>query len=275
MLALYFQQFATRGQKIDLLRFLVKLLGKQRDRLDHVLTAIENDKKLSRTNEVDQLQAGIFRFECKSHGCRDSSRNVPRIGKAFQVDKMDFAAKLLGNGAANSQGNGGLADAAGAEQCHEPLISKLVANLADDRFAPNHHDRPYGEPALVPELIVPAFRTACERDHGADERVAPSLDVCDVSAAKLAVTKRLADCGHVDPEAPLLDGYVRPDVIDELLLRDDLTWAVGKIGQNIQRPVPEGKRLIVAPEHPLANRKFKRAEPQLPVNYGVRHVSAK
>jgi len=64
---------------------------------------------------------------------------------------------------------------------------------------------------------------------------------------------------HVDPEAPLLDGYVRPDVIDEFLLRDDLTWAVGKIGQNIQRPIPEGKHLTVAPEHPLANRKFERA----------------
>jgi hypothetical protein len=63
MFTLYFQQFATRGQKIDLLRFPVELLGNQGDRLDHMLTAIENDKKLSRTNEVDQLQAGVFRFE--------------------------------------------------------------------------------------------------------------------------------------------------------------------------------------------------------------------
>ena len=87
-----------------------------------------------RTNEVDQLQAGIFRFECKSQGCRDSPRNMARIGKAFQVNKIDFPAKLLGNGAANSQGNGRLANAAGAEQCYEPLISKLVANLADAPF---------------------------------------------------------------------------------------------------------------------------------------------
>ena len=87
-----------------------------------------------RTNEVDQLQAGIFRFECKSQGCRDSPRNMTRIGKAFQVNKIDFPAKLLGNGAANSQGNGRLANAAGAEQCYEPLISKLVANLADAPF---------------------------------------------------------------------------------------------------------------------------------------------
>src|SRR6267154_6108987 len=111
MLALYFQQFATRGQKMDLLRFLVQLLGNQGYRLDHMLTAIKNDKKLLRTNEVDQFQAGIFRFERKSQRCRDSPRNMPRIGKTFQVDKVDFPAKLLGNGAANSQGNGRLADA--------------------------------------------------------------------------------------------------------------------------------------------------------------------
>src|SRR5882672_11557334 len=169
MLTLYFQQFATRGQNMDLFRLPVELLGKRGDRLDHMLTAIENDKKLSRTNEVDQLQAGISRFECKSQGCRDSPRNMARIGKAFQVNKMDFPAKLLGSGAANSHGNGRLANAAGAEQCHEPLISKLVADLADGRFAPNHHDRSHGEPALVAELIVPAFRIACERDDGADE----------------------------------------------------------------------------------------------------------
>src|SRR5712675_1368500 len=272
MLTLYFQQFSTRGQNMDLFRLPVELLGKRGDRLDHMLTAIENDKKLSRTNEVDQLQAGVFRFECKSQGSRDSPRNMARIGKAFQVNKIDFPAKLLGSGAANSQGNGRLANAAGAEQCHEPLISKLVANLADHRFAPNHRDRSHREPALVAELIVPAFRIAGERDHGADERIAPSLDVCDVSVAKLAVTKRLADCGHVDPEASLLNGYIRPDVIDELLLRDYLTWAVGKIGQNIQRPIPEGKHLAVTPEHPFANRKFERTEPQLPVNYGALHV---
>src|SRR5258707_1633917 len=115
MLTLYFQQFSTRGQNMDLFRLPVELLGKRGDRLDHVLTAIENDKKLSRTNEVDQLQAGIFRFECKSQGCRDSPRNMPRIGKAFQVNKMDFAAKLLGNCAANSHGNGRLATATRSE----------------------------------------------------------------------------------------------------------------------------------------------------------------
>ena len=102
MLTLYVQRFSTRGQNMDLFRLPAELLGKRGDRLDHMLTAIENDQKLPRTNEVDQLQAGIFRFECNSQGCRDSPRNMARIGKAFQVNKMDFRAKLLGSGAANS-----------------------------------------------------------------------------------------------------------------------------------------------------------------------------
>src|SRR5712671_4913903 len=214
-----------------------------------MLTAIENDKKLSRTNEVDQLQAGVFRFECNSQGCRDSPRNMPRIGKAFQINKIDFPAQLLGSGAANSQGNGRLANAAGAKQCYEPLISKLVANLADHRFAPNHHEPSHGEPALVPELGVPAFRATSEGDNGADERVAPSLDVCDVAVAKLAVTKCLADRGHVDSEAPLLDRYVRPDMIDQLLLCDHLTRTLGKADQDVEGPAAKGQHHTVAPKH--------------------------
>src|SRR5260221_14712569 len=113
MLPLYFQNSETLGKKMNLLGFLVELLGNQGDRLDHVFTAIENDKKLLRTNEVDQLQAGIFRFECKSQRCRDSPRNMARIGEAFQLNKVDFPPKLLANGAAKSQGNGRLANPAG------------------------------------------------------------------------------------------------------------------------------------------------------------------
>src|ERR1700709_634159 len=131
MLPLYFQQFAARGQNMDLFRLPVELLGKRGDRLDHMLTVIENDKKLSRTNEGDQLRAEVFLFERKSQGCRDSPGNMMRVGQASQVDKMDFPAKLLGNGAADSQGNSRFANAAGAEQRHEPLISKLVANFTD------------------------------------------------------------------------------------------------------------------------------------------------
>src|ERR1700692_3360930 len=101
MLTLYVQRFSTRGQNVNIFRLPAELLGERGDRLDHMLTAIENDQKLSRTNEVDQLQVGVVRFERNSQGRRDSPRNMARIGKAFQVNKIDFPAKLLGSGAAN------------------------------------------------------------------------------------------------------------------------------------------------------------------------------
>src|ERR1700692_1591660 len=273
MLTLYFQHFSTRRQNIDLFRLPVELLGKRGDRLDHMFTAIENDKKLSRTNEVDQLQAGVFRFERNSLGCRDSPRNMARIGKAFQVNKIDIPAKLLGNDAANSQGNGRLANAAGAERGTNPSFWGLFVTRAEDHFAPNHHDRPHGEPALVPELSVPAFLATSEGDNGADERVAPSLDVCDVSVAKLAVTKRLADRGHVDPDAPLLHGHVRPDVIDEVLLCDHLTRTLGKVDQDVEGPAAKGQHHTVAPKTPLAARSLKGAKLQISMNVIVSHGS--
>src|SRR3984957_17257716 len=275
MLTLYVQRFSTRGQNVNIFRLPVELLGKRGDRLDHMLTAIENDQKLPRTNEADQLQAGIFRFECNSQGCRDSPRDIPRIGEPFQLNQVDFPAKLFGGGPANSQGNGRLANAAGADQGYESLISKLVANLADDRFAPNHHERSHGEPALVSGPVAAALRIASERDDSADERVAPPLDVCDVAVAKLAVAERLADCGHVDPEASLLHGDVRPDVIHQFLLCDHLTWTLGKVDQDVEGPAAKGQRLTLTPKHPLAARKLKRTKLQGPVNRGAMHVSPK
>ncbi|MGY3423428.1 hypothetical protein ACVWZW_003903 [Bradyrhizobium sp. F1.13.4] len=208
---------------MNLFRLPVELFGKRGDRLDHMLTAIEYDEKLSRPNEVDQLQAWIFRFECKSQGGRDGHSDMVRIGEAFKIDKIDLAAEPLSDGAADGQGNGRLTDATGTEQRHKPIISKLVADLPDHRLASDHRDRSHRKPALVRRSGAPAFRGASEGNHRAGERVAPSLDVCDEAVAELAVTQRLADRGHVDPDAPLLDGHVRPDVIDQLLLCDHLT----------------------------------------------------
>src|ERR1700741_1314789 len=178
MLALDLQQFAARGQNMDLRRLLVELLGKQGDRVDHMLAAVENDKKLSRTNELDQLQGGVFRFECKSQGCRDRSRNMARIGKTLQINKIDSPVKLLDSGTTNSQGDRRLANSAGAEQCYEALVPKLGADVVGHRLTANHDMRSHGEPASVQYSIVPALRTGCERDDGADERVTPSLAVC-------------------------------------------------------------------------------------------------
>ena len=95
--------------------------------------------------------------------------------------------------------------------------------------------------------IADVFRAVFETNDRSYERVASSFNVGDISVAALAIPERLADGGHVDPEAALLHGDVRPDMINELVLTDDLAWTFGEIDQNIERPTTKGKRDTVAP----------------------------
>jgi len=75
---------------------------------------------------------------------------------------------------------------------------------------------------------------------GADERIAPSFDICDVSIAGIGPSRSaLRMAADVDPEAPLSYGYV--DQPWSMSSRFAMTSrGSGKIDQNIQRPLPMG-----------------------------------
>jgi hypothetical protein len=90
----------------------------------------------------------------------------------------------------------------------------------------------------------------------------------------LAVTKCLADRGHVDPDTSVLDRYVRPDVIDQFLLCDHLTWTLGKVDQDVQGPAAKGQRHTLAPQQPFANRQFERAKLQISVKTSTMILNA-
>ena len=115
------------------------------------------------------------------------------------------------------------------------------------------------------------FGAVFETNDRSNERVAPSFNIRDISVAELAIRKRLADGGHVDPKAALSHGDVRPNVIDELFIFDDLAWTLDEIDQKIESPTAEGKRDTVAPQHPFATRKFKRSKSQYSLNAVARH----
>ena len=147
-----------------------------------------------------------------------------------------------------------LIDVLCAKQQNETSLSNAVTNLGHAQPASHRHSGLHSDPSLEIGTMAPAALANFKSDNGADKRIAPPLDVCDVSITKLTVTKRLADCGHVDPETPLLNGYIRPDVIYQLPLPDYLTGTIGQIAQNIQCPIPERKHQTVAPKQPFANR---------------------
>jgi hypothetical protein len=80
-----------------------------------------------------------------------------------------------------------------------------------------------------------------ETDDDANERIAPSIDVCDVAVAELAIPKHLADGGHVNPEDPFFYEDIRPDVFNEFLLGYDLAGTIDETDQDIQGSAAERK----------------------------------
>src|SRR6266702_4980448 len=198
---------------MDLPGALKELFGDRGDGFNHVLAIIEDDEQLSRTDEIDEFHARRVRLQHKSEGRPDGSHNMIRIGEASEVDEVDISAEFFGNGVARSDGDGRLADSTGAKQGDEAFGSQSVHDLAEHRLPPDHPAWPRGQRALVSRMRA-VSRAATRAYDSPNERVAPSLDVRDIPVAEFAVSERLADGGHMDSQAPLLDGHVGPDVIE-------------------------------------------------------------
>src|ERR1700722_7101381 len=255
MFALYFQQFPTCGEKMDLSSCLKELLGDRRGCLYHMFAVIEDDEELSRTNEIGELQACFIRFQRKSHGRCDGLNDKIRISNASQVDKIDRSPKPRGQGKAGSHSNGGLPDAAWAKKGDEPLLANALLHFAKNEVTPDHPAGARRQATLVMTVWTIDLAVA-EPNHRADKRIAPALDVRDVPVSEFAVPKRFSDRGNVDAEVSFLDDYIRPSVINELFLCCDLARTLDEIYQNIERAPTNGKHEPVAPKGSLAAQKL-------------------
>ena len=90
-----------------------------------------------------------------------------------------------------------------------------------------------------------------ETEDGRDERVASSLDICDASVAELAILECLANSAHMHPQGSLFHDEIRPNIIDEFFLSDDLAGTLGEVDQNVQRPAAEGKYFVATSQDPF------------------------
>jgi len=220
----------------------------------------------------DRVQARIFRRVQVPKMSR-RPRNMPWIGKAFQVNKMDFPGELL------RQRRGQRPGQWSSCQCRRgrPVVTNrsfrslsLTSLTISSRpiiMIGRTGSLPWGE-----KLALPIFRATSQRYDGADERIAPSFDICDVSIAELAVTK--APCGwrRRGPGGSLLYGYVRPDLVDEF--RFAMTSPSGRQDRS-KYPAPgcRGEQLRPSRRSTLSPIKSSKGpNVQLPVNDGAMHV---
>src|ERR1700751_2388420 len=85
-----------------------------------------------------------------------------------------------------SHGDRRLADASWTKQRDEPSLSNPITHLRLRHLAANLHWRLGSESSSEIGVVAPAVLVIFKSGDGADECVAPSLDVSDVSIAKLA-----------------------------------------------------------------------------------------
>jgi hypothetical protein len=98
------------------------------------------------------------------------------------------------------------------------------------------------------------------------------LNVRDIPVSEFAIPKRLSDRSNVYAKASFLDEDIRPGVINERILCDDLARTLDEIDQEIERTPTEGKRLTIAPQHPPVTPEFKRTKAQ-PISNPARRGS--
>ena len=78
----------------------------------------------------------------------------------------------------------------------------------------------------------------CGRRYGRDEAVAPTGDGLDVGRLRRIVAERLSELGDCLRERVVRDGDVRPECLEQIILRDERRWS----GHQIQEQVDDLRR---------------------------------
>jgi hypothetical protein len=63
------------------------------------------------------------------------------------------------------------------------------------------------------------------------------LNICDVSCSELSITKRLAQCGDMNPQIALIDNNTRPNPVYQLCFVDNIARLLDKGNEKVERPI--------------------------------------
>src|SRR3954468_10122402 len=135
----------------------------------------------------------------------------------------------------NGHRDGRLADSAGADDGDEARSDQLSRYPENVVIPADHPDQAAGKLSVRKiggsgRLAI--SRTAFPRDR-CDEAIAPSGESRDVARAVLSISQRLAEAGHVKPQAAFFDGDVGPNPRHQILLAHDVIRRGNQDNQNV------------------------------------------
>ncbi len=218
------------------------LLAERRDRIDQVLAVVDHQQHLPFSQAVDQTSLRIA-FSCGQIKQRRQMRADQRgIGDGRQIHQADAVAILVEQLFSDAQGDGGLANAAGADQSDAASARQLRNQVIDQGLATNH-------PRTTQRQVVPGRgdRRRCfdaVEHERCDKAVAALRHGDDVALAVLPVAKRFAQRCHVHAQIDVFNDTVWPDPGHQLLFAHHFTGMGQQNQEDVHRPPSQAQRLL-------------------------------
>ncbi|MGY4357438.1 hypothetical protein ACVW0J_003931 [Bradyrhizobium sp. i1.7.7] len=150
----------------------------------------------------------------------------------------------------DGDGDGGLADAAGADHRHEAMQRKPVRYLLDDLLPSDHFRERRGKGTGRCNVHGGLSGRRSRVSERGDKAVAAAGHIDDITGRLAGIAQRLAQCRDVEAQAALVDIDVGPDALDQLSLVDDFAGALGEEDQNIERAAADVKRRALLLQEP-------------------------
>ncbi|MET4826101.1 hypothetical protein ABH972_003690 [Bradyrhizobium ottawaense] len=229
------------------------------DRVDDVLTAVENEKQPPPAQEIDDAATRIVVMHDEAKRGGNRARYQRGILERTEFKEMDVALEPVVQVMRERDRNGGLADAAWPAQRDETIAEQARRQFGHDFVPPDHpvqamrqrrrRRHPFGRPRRERRRLS-AWATL----HRRDEAITPARDVGDVADTVLAVAEHLAQLRDMNPQGDLLDGESGPRVAENLVLWHHLAGSADEQAQNIHRPTAELDRHAVLLQQPRAQR---------------------
>ncbi len=260
LLVLGAEGFAACGQDVDLVRRVDDPFDHHRRRPDEVLAVVDDEQQPAVAQEGQQAGEHVRVLRREAQGRRDRGDQQGRLRHGRQVHEDDGIVEGDLQFVTDGDRHGGLADAAGADDRHQPLLADLLGDAAHRLLASHHVFRPRRQVAGE-RKVGRQRRLGKRRPRGRrHEAVAPARHIRDVADTVLPVLERPAKPRDMSPEAALLHDQVRPHAGEEFLLADHLAGLRREGDQQVEGAAADRHGHTVAFEAPFAGEQPERSE---------------
>ncbi len=209
---------------------------------------VQHEQDAQRPHAQHESGNHIFGLDRETECRGDCRGNQLRVRNGPDVNEAHCARKLLAHCVGNGYRDGRLPHAPGADDGDKAIGDQIGGDRADCFFAANHSCKHCWQQKPLPGSTTGILRNPRRRlrvhftPDWRDEAIALAGNAGDIPVSPVAIAKRLAQTGHVNPEVARVHDQPSPHARDQLAMADDLTGALDQHHQDVEGPVAQCER---------------------------------